>query len=101
MSVSALVMIGDVFHKILNTHKGFLTEKTHWKFLRLYLCSSMGSITSAFSLKILRQKEQGVIIKVVAVVHMFLNFLITDKSIIAERSSVPSQESKCLTTWAF
>ena len=26
---SALVVIGNVFHKILNTHKGFLTEKTH------------------------------------------------------------------------
>jgi hypothetical protein len=66
----------------------------------LYLCTSIGSITSAFSLKILGQKEQGGIIKVVAVVDMVLNFLITDKSIMAEKFSVPSQVSKCSTTSA-
>ena len=48
-------------------------------------------------LKILGQKEQGGIIKVMAVVDMVLNFLITDKSIMAEWSSVPSQVSKCST----
>ena len=51
----------------------------------LYLYTSIGSITSAFSLKILGQKEQGGISKVMAVVNMVLNFLITDKSIMAER----------------
>ena len=35
------------------------------------------------------------------VVDMVLKFLITDKSIMAERSFVPSQVSKCLTTSAF
>ena len=36
-----------------------------------------------------------------AVVDMVLNFLITDKSIMAERSSVPSQVSKCSSTSVF
>ena len=36
----------------------------------LYHCTSIGSITSAFSLKIYGQKEQGGIIKLVAVVNM-------------------------------
>jgi hypothetical protein len=35
------------------------------------------------------QKEQGGILKLEAVVDMVLNFLITDKRIMAERSSVP------------
>ena len=47
------------------------------------------------------QKEQEGIIKVVAVVDMVINFLITDKSIMEERSSVPSQVSKCSTTSVF
>ena len=54
-----------------------------------YLGTFIGSITSAFSLKILGQKEQGGIIKVMAVFDMVLNFLITDKSVMAEKSSVP------------
>ena len=70
-------LIDDVFHKYLNPQKGFLTEKTHWKILCVYT-SVPGSITSAFCLTILGQKEQGGIIKLVAVVNMFLNFLITD-----------------------
>ena len=48
-----------------------------------------------------RQKKTEGIIKLEAVVNMVLNFLITDKSIMAERSSVPSQVSKCSTTSAF
>ena len=35
-SVSALVVIDYVFHKIIITQKGFLTEKKHWKFI-LYI----------------------------------------------------------------
>ena len=46
-------------------------------------------------------KEQGGFVKLVAVVDMILNFLITDKSIMAETSSVPSQVSKYLTALAF
>ena len=33
VSASALVVIYNVFHKILYTNKGFLPEKTHWKFI--------------------------------------------------------------------
>ena len=40
-------------------------------------------------------------IKLVVVVAMVLTFLITDKSIMAEGSSVPSKVSKCLTTSDF
>ena len=91
-----LVVINDVFHKILKTHKGFLTETTHWKFLCFYnsVPPSVQSL-QPFPNKILGQKEQGGIIKVMAVVAMVLNFLITDKSIMAEWSAVPSQVSKC------
>ena len=48
----------------------------------------------------LRTKISGGIIEMVAVVNMVLNFLITDKSIMAERSYVPSQVSKCSSTSA-
>ena len=96
------MVIDYVFYKILNTYKGSLTKKDTLEiFICLYLCISIGSITAAFYLKILGQKEQGGIIKVVSVVDMVLNFLITDKSIMAERSSVPSQVFKCSTTSAF
>ena len=44
-----------------------------------YLCTTIGFFTSAFSLKIFGQKEQGGIMKVVTVVDKVLNFLITDK----------------------
>ena len=102
VSASALVLIDNVFHKIFNTHKGFLTKKDTLKIpVCLYLCTSIGSITSAFSLKILGQKEQGGIIKLMAVVNMVLNFLITDKPIMAERFSVPTQVSKRSTTSSF
>ena len=33
VSESALVVNNNVVHKILNTNKGFLTEKTRWKFI--------------------------------------------------------------------
>ena len=46
VSASAPVVIDYVFHKILNTHKGWFTEKLHWKFLIVY--TSIGSINSAF-----------------------------------------------------
>ena len=46
-------------------------------------------------------ERTGVMIELVAVVNMVLNFPITDKSTMAERSFVPSQVSKCLTTSAF
>ena len=99
VSASVLVVIDDVFHKILNTHNGFMTKKDTSEILVcLYLCTSIGSITSAFYLKILGQKEQGGVIKLVAVVNIVLNFLITDKRIMAEKSSVPSKRS---TTSAF
>ena len=45
-------------------------------------------------------ERTGGIIRVVAVVNMVLNFLITDKSILAERSYVPSQVSNCSSTSA-
>ena len=45
-------------------------------------------------------ERTGVIIRVVAVVNMVPNFLITDKSFLAERSNVPSQVSKCSSTSA-
>ena len=66
-----------------------------------YLCTSIDLITSAVSLKIIGQKEQEGINRVVAVVDMVLNILITDKSIMAERSSVQPQVSKRWTTSAF
>ena len=66
-----MVLIDNVLHKILNIHKGFLTEKTHRKFLCVYT-SVPGSITSALSLTILGQKEQRRIIKLVTVVNMLL-----------------------------
>ena len=95
-----MVLSDNVLHKILNTHKGFLTEKNTLEIpLCLYLCTR--SIALAFSLTILGQKEQRGIIKLVAVVNMVPNFLITEKSIMGERSSVPSQVSKCSTTSAF
>ena len=101
VSASTLVVMDNVFHKIFNTHKGFITKKDTLEIpVCLYLYTSIGSITSAFSLKILGQKEQGGIIKLVAVVNIIIHFLITDKSIMAERSSVPSQVSKCSTTSA-
>ena len=93
-------------HRHTDTRTNRLIESMLWKDTSefpvcLALCTSIGSITSAFSLKIFGQKEQVGIIKLVAVVHMVLNFRITEKSIIAERSSVPSQVSKCSTTSAF
>ena len=39
VSASALVVIDDMFHKILNNQKGFITKKTHWKFL--FVCTSV------------------------------------------------------------
>ena len=39
MSVSALAVIDDVFHKILNSHKGFLTEIS--KFAKMQLIGPM------------------------------------------------------------
>ena len=36
VSASALVVIDNVFHKVLNTHKGFFKEKLHGKFLFVY-----------------------------------------------------------------
>ena len=45
-------------------------------------------------------ERTGGIIKLVAVVNMILNIFITDKSILTERSSVPSKVSKCSTTSA-
>ena len=102
VSAPALVVIDDVFHKILNTHKDFLTKKDTLEIpVCLSLCTSIGSISSTFSLKIFGRKEQGGIIKLEAVVDMVLNFRITDKHIMAERSSVPSQISKRSTTSAF
>ena len=91
MCASALVVIESVFHR----------KDTFETSMHLYLCTSVGSITSAFSLKILGHKEQRGIIKVVAVDSMVIKFLITDKSIMAERSSVQSQVSKLSTTSAF
>ena len=72
VSASALVLIDDVVHKILNTDNGVLATKKNTLEIPvcLYLCSFIGSITSAFCLKILGQKEQGGIIKLVAVVDM-------------------------------
>ena len=102
VSAPALVVIDDVFHKILNTHKDFLTKKDTFEIpVGFHLRTSKGSITSAFSMKIFGQKEQGGIIELLVVVDMVLNFLITDKHIMAERSSVPSRVSKCSTTSAF
>ena len=89
MSVSALVVIDYAFHKTLNTHKGFLTKKDTFEIpICLYLCYSIGSITSAFSLKNLGTKITGGIIKVVAVVNMVLNFLITDNLFIYQARGV-------------
>ena len=68
--------------------------------LCLYLCTSIGSITSAFFLNLGIEKT-GCFIKLLVVVNMVFNFLITDKSIMAERSFVPSKVSKCLTTSSF
>ena len=76
VSAYALVVIDDVFHKIINTHEGFFDKKDT---LEIPVCLYLCSITSVFSLKIVGPKEQGGIIKLVAVVHMALNFLITDK----------------------
>ena len=45
-------------------------------------------------------ERTGGIIEVVAVVDMVLNFLITDKSVMAKRSYVPSQVSKSSITLA-
>ena len=57
MSASALVVIDDMFHKILNT---LLDRKSTLGIpICLYLCTFISSITSAFSLKILGQKERG------------------------------------------
>ena len=96
------MVIDYVFYKIINIYKGSLTKKNTLEiFICLYLCTSIGWITEAFYLKISGQKEQGGIIRVVSVVDMVLNFFITDKSIMAERSSVPSHVSKCSTTSAF
>ena len=98
MSATALVVIDVVFHKILNTNKGFMTKNTleiFFVFMTMYLHSSITS------LKILGQKKPGCFIKLVVAVNMVFNFLITDISIMAERSSVPSKVSKCLTTSAF
>ena len=101
MSTSAVVVTDDVFHKILYTHKGFLT-KTHignfCVFKPLYL--HRFNHFSLFFDNLVTERTEG-IIKLVAVVDMLLNFLITYKSIIAERSYVPSQVSKCSTTSAF
>ena len=66
-------------------------------YLFITLCP-IGSITSAFSLKILGQKVYGGVIKLVAVINMVLNFLLTDKSIMEERFYVPSQVSKYSST---
>ena len=91
VSASELLVNGDVFHKILNSHKGSSQNSYighSYLFIPLYF-HRFNHLT--IILKIFGQKEQGGIIKVVAVVNMVLNFLITDKSIMAERSYVPYQ----------
>ena len=101
MSISAVVVIDGVFHKILYTHEGFLTKTQIGNisvFIPLYL--HRFNFFSLFFENLGTERTEG-IIKLVAVVDMVLNFLITDKSIMAERSSVQSQVSKCSTTSAF
>ena len=63
-----------------------------FRFLRLTFFNAVANIWCLYLAKPL---------KLVVVVDMVLNFLIPDKSIMAEWSSVPSKESKCLTTSAF
>ena len=104
MCASALVVNDNVFHKVLtlSTHKMFLDKKnTHWKVL--CVCTSVPHRFNHFSLFFdnLGTERMGGIIKLGANVNMILNFLIIDKSIVAERSSVPLQLSKCSTTSAF
>ena len=74
MSASALVVIDNVFHKILNTYNGFLTEKTHGKilcFILLYL--HRFNHLSLFFENVWTVRTGG-IIKVLAVVDMVLNY---------------------------
>ena len=96
MSISAVVVIDGMFHKILYTHEGFLTKKTQIGNLSVFIPMYLHRFNffSLFFGNLVAERTEG-IIKLVAVVDMVLNFLITDKSIRAERSSVPSQVSKC------
>ena len=92
MSATALVVIVYVFYKILNTHNTLEIS------MSLYL-HSFHHFRLFF--ENLGTERTGGISKLVVVVDMVLNFLITDKSIMAERSFVPSQVSKYLSTSAF
>ena len=101
VSASELVVIDTLFHKLLNTHKGFLTKKGTLEIpVCLYPCTYIGSITYAFSLKIFWERS-GENHKASGGCRYGSQLLITDKRIMAERSSVPSQVSKRSTTSDF
>ena len=101
VSASTLVVIHDVFTQFLILIK-VSGQKRHignsYVFLLLYLHRF-----NHFSLFFDNLGSEGIggIMKQVAIVDMILKFLITEKSIMAEMSSVPSQVSKCSTTSAF